>query len=825
MSEATKIKVLFVDDDEIGRRAYANMLKKGGYEVVVVDEGAKALREVQAQRFDVVLTDFKMPKMNGEVLIDRLREIQPDIVPIIVTAFPTMDLAINAVRKGVGEFLTKPLDVKELQNVIQKVLARREEEVQRIQRRFAEELIAMEKKQGSSFEPRAAIKALMDLDAPAPVPPAKEGETRPPSPVPGEGEVSEPCRRFVIVLCEPISRNPQLLKDADTYRHFRAIYTAHKILQDHLKKEKVAAELQLIVVRRPLDIAKLLCRRRLLRQVCCVIIGPNYAGLSEATVRLTASWGRGRLVVVCHNAEQAQCSWGCLVDLSQKLGIRTCRSYMDEHETRAFWSSFFVRELKPFIECRTGRHSAQPGASGQAPSLGEELRELLSGNGAAAISLPGLPDSCQQALHALEEDRSFAELDAITRPDAELQTSILCAANMARYGTCRQLKIKSVSQAIAMIGMEETKKITLGRIVGQLVSQVDPASFNPPDFFLHSAGVGYLAQLLSLDMENPSRRDQEILQGLKLPQYAGAVLKEFRCWQAFKCAPGFDAFAAGMLHDAGKAVNAICYKDAWTLVLYGIEQHRWASSLLESEVAVVGDFHHPATGGALLENWEILPQLIEPIRAHHQIHPGSPSEPALIALANCLVKGLYPFPRAIAIPDEYRRLHLGPAPAKQLLANPLPLRYQRLAGVFEKGKKRLSISREDLAEGLCAPAAIQGLISAAQEAVQQDNKAYVLALIRQNPELLDVVEWSKVKLSDLIALSLLLKDLLEERVNQLFQNTKSTFSSARPSRAASTQKGEAELPSLQEPLGTEALVQVNGAGGIGQGLAGLGLRG
>jgi hypothetical protein len=327
-----------------------------------------------------------------------------------------------------------------------------------------------------------------------------------------------------------------------------------------------------------------------------------------------------------------------------------------------------------------------------------------------------------------------------------------------------------------MIGMEETKKIVMGRVMSDLMKKVDQAGFETRDFFFHSTCVGYMAQILAINLEAPTPAEREILESLRLPNYASAALKQNRLWDRFEEARGFDAFTAGILHDTGKVLNTVCYEGIFPLVLHEYERSQWKGSLLQSEVAVVGDFQHPATGGALLERWEVFPDLVEPIRGHHRIGGESRVESILIALSNCLSKGFSPFPRAIAIPDEYRKQHLDPVADPDGLDNPLLSRYQALTDAFEAAKGDLDLSPDEVDSGEYEPEHVEALLAAAREAVTGSAAVteYRDALVDQNPEFMNLVEWSNAPVEDLLALGLILQESITSMVNGLFQGARTT---------------------------------------------------
>jgi two-component system response regulator HydG len=106
--KAPPIHVLVVDDDEALRRALARVLTASGLRVDVVADGAAALEFVAVNDPDVVLSDYEMPGMNGMQLLTRLKALRPTLEVVIMTAFAEVNLAVEAMRSGAYNFLTKP---------------------------------------------------------------------------------------------------------------------------------------------------------------------------------------------------------------------------------------------------------------------------------------------------------------------------------------------------------------------------------------------------------------------------------------------------------------------------------------------------------------------------------------------------------------------------------------------------------------------------------------------------------------------------------------------------------------------------------------------
>ena len=581
--------------------------------------------------------------------------------------------------------------------------------------------------------------------------------------------LQEPDRQvFYAILGEPIPKNTALLRTAEEYRHLRSIYLAQKQLNKLIRDSQLAAEVRLIMIDRTSDIPRKLWD--LSHATCAIIFGPNFPRLSEATIRLWATSGQERYIVVCHNPKRALFDYSRLQQFGDELNVRGYPAAADDGEASAFWRHFFDEELCPLIRQKAARFTDEDLTAAEKLLSRERASRALNFDPTTMDLLPGFPHVARKAITAIDADKSHTAVARIVQPDGPLTATIVRTANLARYGA-RQ-RIATLPNALAMIGMEETRQILTGRAMNELVRKVDQSGFIAKDFFVHSVSTGYMAQLLQLDVQSPTDRQKEVLKSLALPPFVVDVLGRLGAWKHFRGIHGaFDPFTAGILHDVGKVLNTVCYKDTYPLVLYEMERSKWQSRLLDCERSVVGDLQHPVTSGALLERWEVFPRLVEPIRNHHQIDDQSAPETVLVALANCLVKGMYPFPRVISIPEEYRSVHLYPSSDEFPLTNPLPGLFQQHAKWFEQGYDELSLTPDEVESGRYHKRSIDGLIDVAREAVERAPRVYSEALSAQNPELLDLVEWTDVPAGDWLAFSLLLRHTVTDAVNRLLAST------------------------------------------------------
>jgi len=121
----TRGRVLIVDDEANARNALAEILREERYSVETAADGFKALGKLEDFSADLVLTDLKMPGMDGIEFMGKVRAIDSDVGVIVMTAFGAVDTAVAAMRAGASDYLTKPLNTEELLLVIERELERR----------------------------------------------------------------------------------------------------------------------------------------------------------------------------------------------------------------------------------------------------------------------------------------------------------------------------------------------------------------------------------------------------------------------------------------------------------------------------------------------------------------------------------------------------------------------------------------------------------------------------------------------------------------------------------------------------------------------------
>ena len=154
-------KILVVDDERGMRDFLSIMLKREGYDVVAAENGVDALRVVQAEIFDLVISDVKMAGVGGIDVLKTVKDISPETVVIMITAYATAETAVEAMKLGAYDYITKPFKVDEIKLVIQKALEKgllRKENI--LLRREIESRVGFENFIGKS-EPMQKVFALI----------------------------------------------------------------------------------------------------------------------------------------------------------------------------------------------------------------------------------------------------------------------------------------------------------------------------------------------------------------------------------------------------------------------------------------------------------------------------------------------------------------------------------------------------------------------------------------------------------------------------------------------------------------------------------------
>ncbi|MCW3992769.1 MAG: response regulator [Candidatus Bathyarchaeota archaeon] len=130
-------RILVVDDDESIRTVFKINLEERGYFVETAETGEEALAKTKAEFYNLALIDIRLPDMEGTELLTAIGKSVPEMVKLIVTGFPTLQNAVEAVNMGADGYVLKPVDMDGLMSLIKELLERQREE-----KRYSEEKVS-----------------------------------------------------------------------------------------------------------------------------------------------------------------------------------------------------------------------------------------------------------------------------------------------------------------------------------------------------------------------------------------------------------------------------------------------------------------------------------------------------------------------------------------------------------------------------------------------------------------------------------------------------------------------------------------------------------
>ena len=116
-----RIKILIAEDEEITLKHLSYALQNEGYSVAGVKNGIDALEKIKKEDFDILLADIKMPNMDGLTLLSEVKNKYPNIEVIIITGFGSIESAVDAMKRGAADYITKPFNLDELNLKIKKI--------------------------------------------------------------------------------------------------------------------------------------------------------------------------------------------------------------------------------------------------------------------------------------------------------------------------------------------------------------------------------------------------------------------------------------------------------------------------------------------------------------------------------------------------------------------------------------------------------------------------------------------------------------------------------------------------------------------------------
>ncbi|MBA4424204.1 MAG: hypothetical protein C0390_14085 [Syntrophus sp. (in: bacteria)] len=116
-------RILIVDDEESIRSTLGDYFSSIGYDVVTAQNGEEALKKFSPRAFDCIISDLFMPEINGMELLKRVRLMDGDVFFLMITAYPMIDSAINAMKEGAYDYITKPFHMEDIKMKVERALS------------------------------------------------------------------------------------------------------------------------------------------------------------------------------------------------------------------------------------------------------------------------------------------------------------------------------------------------------------------------------------------------------------------------------------------------------------------------------------------------------------------------------------------------------------------------------------------------------------------------------------------------------------------------------------------------------------------------------
>lgn len=146
------VRILIVDDDENIRKVLLAILEDKGYNVEPAGTAREAVEKSKRKFYNLALIDIRLPDMEGIELLTKMRDTTPKMRKVIITGYPTLQNAVDAVNKGADAYIVKPFDVEKVLETIDQQLRKQQEEKKYSQEKVAEFIEARVKEMGMETE-------------------------------------------------------------------------------------------------------------------------------------------------------------------------------------------------------------------------------------------------------------------------------------------------------------------------------------------------------------------------------------------------------------------------------------------------------------------------------------------------------------------------------------------------------------------------------------------------------------------------------------------------------------------------------------------------
>ncbi len=118
-------QILVVDDEENIRDVLANYLESMNYNVVTAQDGQDALNKYNKGEFELIISDLLMPNIDGLELLKRIREMDKEVIFLMITGYPSIETAVDAIKKGAYDYITKPFHMEDVKLRIERAFEKR----------------------------------------------------------------------------------------------------------------------------------------------------------------------------------------------------------------------------------------------------------------------------------------------------------------------------------------------------------------------------------------------------------------------------------------------------------------------------------------------------------------------------------------------------------------------------------------------------------------------------------------------------------------------------------------------------------------------------
>ena len=225
MSENNKVSILVVDDELSVRQSLYKWFLEDGYHVDTAKDAKEALQKFKANAWDIILLDIKMPGMDGLELQQRIREIDPNAIVIIITAYGSVETAVQALKQGAFDYITKPFDPDDLEHLIRNAVEQRRLRDENIKlREKIGEMTKMDEIIGTSPAMRRVLE-LVDTVAPTDSTVLIRGESGTGKELIARAIHSRSPRRYMPMITVNCAALPETLLESELFGHEKGAFT------------------------------------------------------------------------------------------------------------------------------------------------------------------------------------------------------------------------------------------------------------------------------------------------------------------------------------------------------------------------------------------------------------------------------------------------------------------------------------------------------------------------------------------------------------------------------------------------------------------------